>query len=120
MVKEMDPKSINSDKMEFRREFSWSAGVLNADQERQLEDFVADFCDVFAKHRSNKGCNTELNFRLTPENALLVYVQGPPAPIHLCEELLIELLISQDVIFPTTLSDFNNSSPITVLCKSPC
>ena len=46
---------------------------------------------MFSKHRFDVGYNTELKIKLTPEHQLPVYVQGPPAPIHLRDEILIEL-----------------------------
>ena len=51
-------------------------------------------------------------------NTLPVYVQGPPAPSHLRDEILIELAILQYFNIRTTLSHSKYSSPIFVHQKS--
>ena len=85
----MDPKNNEADKLEFLKNFSWDTCVLNIDQKRQLEEILVEYHDVFAKHRFDVGYNTELKIKLTPEHPLPVYVQGPPAPIHLRDEILV-------------------------------
>ena len=57
-------------KLEFLKKFSWDTCVLNADQKRQLEEFLVKYHDVFAKHRFDVGYNTELKIKLTPEHPL--------------------------------------------------
>ena len=73
---------------------------------------------MFAKHRFDVGYNTELKIKLTPEHPLLVYVQGPPAPIHLRDEILIEPALLQYFNIITTLWHSKYSSPIFVHRKS--
>ena len=91
----MDPKNNEANKMEFLKKFSWDTCVLNADQKRQREEFLVECHDVFAKQCFDVGYNAELKIKLTPEHPLPVYVQGPPAPIHLRDEILIELALLQ-------------------------
>ena len=73
---------------------------------------------MFAKHLFDVGYNTELKIKLTPEHPFPVYVQGPPAPIHLRDEILIELALLQCFNIITTLSHSKYSSPIFVHRKS--
>ena len=73
---------------------------------------------MFAKHRFDVGYNTELKIKLTPEHPLPVYVQGPPAAIHLRDEILVELALLQYFNIITTLSHPKYSSPIFVHRKS--
>ena len=113
-----DPKNNEADKLEFLKKFSWATCVLNADQKRQPEDFLVEYHDVFAKHRFDVGYNTELKIKLTPEHPLPVYVQGPPAPIHLRDEILVELALLQHFNIITTPSHSIYSSPIFVHRKS--
>ena len=107
-----------SDKLDFLKKFSWDTCVLNFDQKRQLEEFLVEYHDVFAKRRLDLGYNTELKIKLIPEHPLPVYVQGPPATIHLRDEILVELALLQDFNIITTLSHSKYSSPITVHRKS--
>ena len=81
----MNPKNNDGDILDFSKKFSWDTCVLNADQKGQLEEFLVEYHDVFARHRFFVGYNTELKIKLTPEYALPLYVQYPPAPIHLRE-----------------------------------
>ena len=73
---------------------------------------------MFGKHRFDVGYNTELKIKLTPEHPLPVYVQGPPAPIHLRDKIWVELALLQYFNFITTLSHSKYSSPIFVQRKS--
>ena len=114
----LDPKNNEADKLEFLKKSSWDTCVLNADQKRQFEEFLIEYHDVFAKHRSDVGYNTELKIKLTPEHPLPVYVQGPPAPIHLRGKILVELALLQYFNIITTLSHSKYSSPIFVHRKS--
>ena len=110
----VDPKNNEAYKLEFLKKNSWDICVLNADQKRQLEESLVEYHDVFAKHCSDVGYNTELKFKLTPEQPFLVYVQGPPARIHLRDEILVELALLQYFNNITTLSHSKYSSPIFV------
>ena len=114
----MDPKNNETDKLEFLRKFSWDTCVLNADQRRQLEEILFEYHDVFGKHCFDVGYSTELKIKLTPEHPLPVYVQSPPAPIHLRDEILVGLALLQYFNIQTTLSYSKYSSPIFVHRKS--
>ena len=114
----MDPRNNEADKLEFLKKISWDTCLLNADQKRQLKEFLVEYHDVFAKHRFDVGYNTELKIKLTPEHPLRVYVQGPPAPIQLRDEILVELALLQYFNIITTLSHSKYSSPIFVHRKS--
>ena len=54
----MDRRNNDTDKLEFVKKFPWDTCVLNGDQKRQLEDFLVEYHDVFAKHRFDVGYNT--------------------------------------------------------------
>ena len=114
----MDPKNNEADKLKFLEKISRDTYVLNVDQKKQLEEFLVEYHDVFAKHRFDVGYNTELKIKLTPEHPLPVYVQGPPAPIHFRDEILIELALLQYFNIITTLSHFKYSNPIFVHLES--
>ena len=78
----MDPKINEADQLEFLIKFSGETRVLNTDQKRQLEEFLGEYHDFFAKHRFDVGYYTEAKIKPTPEHPLPVYVRVPPAPIH--------------------------------------
>ena len=51
----MNPENNDADKLEFSKKISRDTCVLNADQKRQLEEFLVEYHDVFAKHRFDVG-----------------------------------------------------------------
>ena len=114
----MDPKNNEAHKLEFLKKISRDTCVLNTDQKKQLEDFLVEYYDVFAKHRLDVAYNTELKIKLTHEHPLPLYVQGPPAPIHLRDEFLVELGLLQNFNIITTHSHSKYSRPIFVYRKS--
>ena len=73
---------------------------------------LVEYNDIFAKHRFDVGHNTELKVKLTPAHDLPVYVQSPPAPIHLRDEILVELALMQYYGIVTLLANSKYSSPI--------
>ena len=117
-LEKMNPAENESDRQAFLKKFSWDTCVLSHDQKQDLEKFLVEYHDVFAKHRFDVGYKTELQIKLTPEHPLPVYVQGPPAPIHLRDELLVELASLQYFNIITTLPHSKYSSPIIVHRKA--
>ena len=65
-----------------------------------------------ARHRLDVGCNTTHPVILTPSHDKPVYAQSIPTPLHLREELLIELALMQYYGIITTLPYSKYSSPI--------
>ena len=106
----MNPQNNDADKLEFLKKLPWETCVISADQKRQFEDFLVEYHDVFAKHHFD----TEFKIKLMPEHPIQVYIQGPPAPIHLRDEILIEFVLLQTFNIITLLSDSKHSNPIFV------
>ena len=88
-------------------------------KEGNLRNLLLKNHNMLAKHRFDVGYNTELKIKLTPVHPLPVYLQGPPAPIQLRFEILVELALLQYFNIVTTLSHSKNSSPIFLHRKSP-
>ena len=61
----------------FLRRFPWSKSSFNPDHKEKLEILLLEYCDIFAKHRLDVGYNTELKIKLTPEDSMPMYFQGP-------------------------------------------
>ena len=77
-----------------------------------MQSLLIEHSDIFAKHCFNVGFNTELKVKLTPAHDLPVYVQSPPTPIQLRDEILVELALMQYYGIVTLLPDSKYSSPI--------
>ena len=116
-LEQVDPRSNEEDRKFFLSKFKWENSPLNQKQIEECEHLLIEYCDIFAKHRQifakfDVGYNTELKIKLTPEHDLPVYVQGPPTPIHLRDELHIELALMHYYGLITTLSQSKYSSPL--------
>ena len=94
------------------KQFTWENSPLSTEERAECENLLVEYCDIFAKHRFDVGYNTELKIKLTPEHDLPVYVQGPPTPIHLRDELHVELALMHYYGLITTLSQSKYSSPL--------
>ena len=77
-----------------------------------MQELLVDYNDIFAKHRFDVGYNTELKVKLTPAHDLPVYVQSPPTPIHLRDEILVELALMQYYGIVRLLPNSKYCSPI--------
>ena len=114
----LNPQSNEKDKETFLKQFDWSKSSLNADQIAEMQYLLIEYYDIFAKHRFDVGYNTELMVKLTPAHDLPVYVQSPPTPIHLRDEILVELALMQYYGIVTLLPNSKYSCPIFAQRKS--
>ena len=108
----IDPKHNYDDREKFLSQFTWTRSLLTSDQKQQVENLLVKYNDIFAKHRFDVGYNTEMKIKLTPEHSMPMYVQGPPTPIHLRDELHVELALMHYYGLITTLPQSKYSSPL--------
>ena len=109
---QIDPQTNQSYRKKFLQRFEWKDSVLNEAQKQQVEELLVEFSEIFAKHRFDVGYNSEITMKLTPEHDQPVYTQSPPTPIHLREELQVELALLQHFGIITSLNHSKYSSPI--------
>ena len=83
-----------------------------------MQELIVEYNDIFAKHRFDVGYNTELRVKLTPAHDLPVYIQSQPTPIHLRDEILVELALMQYYGIVTLLPNSKYSIPIFAQRKS--
>ena len=91
-MEKLDSKGNHQDKITFLSKFSWEKLSLNYEQKAVVVELLVEFSDIFAKHRFDVGYNTDLKIKLTPERRIPIY-EGPPTPIHLRNELQVELAL---------------------------
>ena len=108
----IDPQKDANYRETFLQRFQWKDSVLNRHQKQQLEELLIEFSDIFAKHRFDVGYISEITMKLTPEHDKPVYTQSPPTPIHLREELQVELALLQYFGVITSLNHSKYCSPI--------
>ena len=114
-MEKLDPKENHQDKITFLSKFPWEKSALNDEQKAVVEELLVEFSDIFAKHGFEVGYNTDLKIKLTPERSIPIYEQGPPTPVHLRNELQVELALMHYYGLITTLSQSRYSSPLFAL-----
>ena len=110
-MEKLDPKGNHQDKITFLSKFPWEKSALNDEQKAVVGEILDEFSDIVAKHRFDVGYNTDLKIKLTPERSIPIYEQGPPTPVHLRNELQVELALMHYYGLITTLSQSRYSSP---------
>ena len=58
-----------------------------------VEETLVEYHDIFARHRMDIGMNTAFTVNITPKNDKPVYSQSLPMPVHLKEDVLVELAL---------------------------
>ena len=79
--------------MEFLKRFDWTDTLLTETEKQAVEDILVDYHDIFARHRLDIGMNTEFKVKLTPKDDKAVYSRSLRMPIHLREDLIVELAL---------------------------
>ena len=108
----LNPKNNNESRTEFLKRFDWTDTLLNEYEEHAVEDILVEYHDIFARHRMDIGMNTEFKVRLTPKDDKAVYSQSLPIPIHLKEDLIVELALMHKYGIITVLPFSKYASPI--------
>ena len=75
------------------------------------------FHDIFARHGSEIGINTEIRVQVTPLDNRPAYSQSLPAPINLNDDILVELALLHKYGIITILPFSKYASPIVAQRK---
>ena len=81
-------------------------------EKQAVEDILVNYHDIFARHRMDLAMNTEFKGKLTPKDDKAVYSQSLPMPIHLKENLIVELALIHKYGIITVLPFSKYASPI--------
>ena len=108
----MDPITNENHRKKFLNDFDWTGSILSLDDRRRVEDLLVRYNDIFARHRLDIGKSKDFTVTLTPQHDDPVYSQSPPTPLHLKDELFVELALLQHygIIKPLDFSKY--SSPL--------
>ena len=90
-----NPQQSTESHNKFLRQFGfdWTDTLLTETEEQAIEDIPVDYYDIFARHSMDTGMNTEFKVKLTPKDDKAVYSQSLILPIHLKEDLFVELAL---------------------------
>ena len=105
-------KHNTESRTEFLKRFDWTDTLLTETEKQAVEDILVEYHDIFARHRMDIGMNTEFKVRLTPKDGKAVYSQNPPMPIHLKDDLIVELALMHKYGIITVLPFSKYASPI--------
>ena len=103
---------MKSQRKRFLKRFNWDDTLLKTDEQGMVEEILVEYHDIFARHRMDVGMNTEFTVKLTPKNDKPVYSQSLPMPIHVKEDVLVELALMHKYGIITVLPYSKYASPI--------
>ena len=110
--KKLNPEDNIESRTEFLKRFDWTDTLLTETEKQAVEDILVEYHDIFARHRMDIGMNTEFKVKLTPKDDKAVYSQSLPMPIHLKEDLIVELALMHKYGIITVLPFSKYTSPI--------
>ena len=108
----LNPIDDSESRTEFLERFDWTDTLLTKTEKQAVEDIVVEYHDTFARHRMDIGMNTEFKVKLTAKDDKAVYSQSLPIPIHLKEDLIVELALMHKYGIITVLPFSKYASPI--------
>ena len=83
----LDPIKDVESRAKFQENFEWKDSTLTLEEKEKIEELLAEFHDIFARHRFDIGMNEEFKVKLTPKDDSPAYSQSLPAPINLKEDI---------------------------------
>ena len=89
----LNPKDDSESRTEILKRFDWTDTLLTETEKQAVADILVEYHDIFARHRMDIGMNTEFKVELAPKDDKAVYSQNLPMPIHLKEDLIVELAL---------------------------
>ena len=98
--------------MECLKRCDWLDSLLTIAEKPAVEDILVDYHDKFARHKMDIGMNTEFKIKLTLKDDKDVYSQNLSMPIHLKQDLFVELALVQKYESITVLPFSKYASPI--------
>ena len=116
-IQKLDPNNNAEDREAFLKNFKWDDSQLTENDQKDIQEILIEFNDIFARHRLDIGINHDFKIKLTPKTDEPVYSQSLPCPINLKEDLTVELALMHYFGIITTLPFSKYASPIFVQRK---
>ena len=105
------PQESTVSQHKFVKRIDWTDTLLTETEKHAIEDILVEYHDIFAGHRMNIGMNTEFKVKLTPKDDKAIYSQSLLMPIHLKEDLIVELALMHKYRIITVLHFSKYASP---------
>ena len=107
----LNPQESTESRNKILKRFDWTDTLLTETEKQAIEDILVEYHDKFARHRMDIGMNTEFKVKLTLKDDKAVYSQSLPMPIHLKEDLIVELALMHKYGIVTVLPFSKYASP---------
>ena len=111
-LEQLNPQDKEKSRKTFLSNFDWTDTTLNPEEQKQIEEILIEFHDIFARHRFDIGINREFKVKLTPNDNRPAYSQSVPTPINLKDDITVELALLHKYGIITTLRLSKYASPI--------
>ena len=111
-IQKLNRTNSDEEKEAFLKNFKWDDTQLSADDQKDIEEILIEFNEIFARHRLDIGINQDFKIKLTPKTDEPVYSQSLPCPINLKEDLTLELSLMHYFGIITTLPFSKYATPI--------
>ena len=108
----LNPQESTQSRNKLLKRFDWADTLLTETEKQAIEDIRVEYHDIFARHRMDIAMNTDFKVKLTPKDDKAVYSQSLPMPIHLKEDLIVELALMHKYGIITVLPFSKYASPI--------
>ena len=76
----LNPTNSDEIREAFLRNFKWDDTQLSADDQKDIEEILIEFNDIFARHRLDIGINHDFKIKLTPKTDEPVYSHSLSCP----------------------------------------
>ena len=111
-LEQLNPQDNAKSRKAFLSNFDWTDTTLSQEEQKQFEEILIEFYDIFARHRFDIGTNREFKVKLTPNDDRPAYSQSLPTPINLKDDITVELALLHKYGIITTLLFSKYASPI--------
>ena len=91
-TEKVNPQESTQSRNRLLKRFDCTDTLLTETEKQAIEDTLADYHDIFARHRMDIRMNTEFKVKLTPIDDKAVYSRSLTMQIHVKEDLFVELL----------------------------
>ena len=108
----LNPQENTESRNKFLKRFDWTDTLLTETEKQAIENILVEYHDIFARHRMDIGMTTEFKVKSTRKDDKAVYSQSLPMPIHLKEDLIVELALRHKYGIITVLPFSKYASPI--------
>ena len=108
----LNPQESTESRNKFLKRFDWTDTLLTEMEKQAIEDILVEYHDIFSRYRMDFGMNREFKVKLTPKDDKAVYSQSLPMPIHLKEDLIVELALMHKYGIIAVLPFSKYASPI--------